>query len=158
MPRINIDDRFYSDERFYHLIELVKDYDLAVGISVRFWKLGQRYFKDNKSIPPSIFFKQKYAKEFLEVGLAKRQKRGLYICGSRDHFAWIQQKVDAAHNSWKSRRNKNGPALRNDAGAMPPAPALDIFKVKGVDSITLTKLTRQEIEEQKKKMFELFGD
>ena len=125
MPRINIDDKFFADHRFRDLCELIGCYQTAIGVSVLFWQLGQQYFKNGKPIPPKVFFKKKYANDFLQVGLARRVRGGIYICGSRDHFAWIQQKVDAINKRWKSLKNKNTDVLRNDTDVIPLAPALD---------------------------------
>lgn len=158
MPRINVDDKFFADHRYYDLAEKIGCRIMALGVAVSFWRLGQQYYKNQKPIPKAIFFKQKHAQEFLDVGLARRIRGGFYIHGSESHFAWIVSRIESSRKGGESLKKKWA-ETRPTPG--PPAPdilGINSLSAKGVDSITSTKLTRQEIEEQKKKMFELFGD
>lgn len=132
MARINIEDKLMIDPRFILACIKLGDRELAMGIALNFFQVAQKYWCPKmKPIPEKIYRQLRGAELWLEVGLSKRVRGGIYIHGSKANFAWLIQKHDASRKGVESRRNKvterspNGdpltltltPTLRN-----PPTP------------------------------------
>lgn len=161
MARINVDDDLFTDPRFIELAIKLGDRELAIGIVINAWQLAQRYWvPDKKLIPIKIFDKLRASKIILDCGLATRKRGGIYLQGSSDQFAWLMRIHDLSRKGVESRNNLT--TVRSPHGnPLSLSPSLDkvfINPVKGVDSITPKKLSREEIEEQKRKAIELFGN
>jgi hypothetical protein len=96
MPRINVEEDWYSNPRREALIKKVGNSLLADGVALSMWKLSQGYYqKGHLFIPPEIFEMIPYWKEFEECLLAKREKEGIYICGTKDNFLWMTRRKEA---------------------------------------------------------------
>ena len=102
MPRINIDDKLFGDDRFIELTVLVGDYQKAIGICVQIFRLGQRFWAHDNLIPLKLFKKISGSDLFLKVGLAKRKPNGIYVCGYENYFAWNSQKIEASRKGGES--------------------------------------------------------
>lgn len=123
MARLNIEMKIFADLRFVELCIDLKDRELAIGVLVNAWMVAQKYWApDEKLIPLTIFQKLRGANFLLKCGLAVRRKKGVYFCGSREHFAWLIQKYDASYKSAESRRNKSPYGDRTVTGSHPPTP------------------------------------
>lgn len=128
MARINIDDKLFGDERFLRFCELVgNDRHLGLGLSITFFKLAQSFWcPSHQLIPWSVFIKQRHYRAFLDSGLAKRRKRGVYVSGSADNFQWLCQKYDASRKAAELRKKSVIGIHRTVIGSHPLtlAPAL----------------------------------
>lgn len=124
MPRINIEDSLFKDNRFYELIGLLGDKKRAIGALVEAWVLAQAYVdEDNPGgvIPEDHWNQQKISNEIITVGLARKIPNGIEVCGGRVQFAWLRQRQDAAKRGGqaKSRKNKSKVGRVSEPGRQP---------------------------------------
>lgn len=114
MPRINIEDRIWSDSRFQDLILIVNNRFIAKGMIIELWTIAQKHWLENKSLIPKQEFERAGLSPLLVVGLAEERQDGIYAKGSEDHFAWyhnsIEQRKEAGKKSAEARRVKYGDA------------------------------------------------
>lgn len=69
---------------------------MALGAVLLAWKVAQKYWcPDKKPIPPEIWESCGAGNELIEVGFAKKNGVGIYICGSEEHFSWWFKQVEA---------------------------------------------------------------
>lgn len=110
MPRINIDDKLWSDARFDALKNIVGNELIAIGMVVKSFRIAQEYWKtDTRLIPVQIW--EMYNFSAMErVGLAEKHDGGVYIKGSNEQFYWLKKKQDAGKISAEKRRIKFGTA------------------------------------------------
>jgi hypothetical protein len=91
VARINIEDSVFRDDRFLNLVEKTGNRYLAMGLVFGAWSLAQRYWLKHKGVP-----KDKWPDELdvlVDVKLARTDTNGnKYVCGSREQFAWLDQK------------------------------------------------------------------
>ena len=107
MARINIEDKFYLDERFHRLSAFEGKYK-AVGLCVIAWNLAHKWFNHHPEnlIPfaewerePELFLVEKY-------GLAERKENGVYVKGSKDACEYLTKKSEAGRRGGlKSQEN-----------------------------------------------------
>ena len=123
MPRINIEDKLWGEERFQDLLIKVQNRHVAKGMILEAILLAQRYWcsvtSPRQCIPVDEFNKLGL-KPLLEVNLAKITDTGIYLCGSEDHFSWWFQRVEAGRSGGIA---KSSNAKRNLAGAKQNVPS-----------------------------------
>lgn len=137
MPRINIDDKLFSDFRFIEFSMKVGCHYKAIGLVVRIWQTAQRYWAPNlKPIPISIYHRLEGSKLFEECGLSKRIRAGQYVLGSREQFAWLIQKHDASHKASESRKKKH--TVRTPAGTVRTPSSLTPVKLNSSENESTT--------------------
>lgn len=112
MARINIEDSIYRDQRFFDLAIQVGSRELAIGCLVFAWDLAQRFVTSPSGlIPHSEWSKIKQSEAIASVGLARVEEAGVYVCGTRDHHAWLKERHEAARKgglkSQENRRKQN---------------------------------------------------
>jgi hypothetical protein len=96
MPRLNIEDSLWDDDRYQKYVGLVKDPFIAIGALVMAWKLAQRFWCPNQHrIPLSRWQSAGFPEAMLECGLAKIEGDFVYVRGTREQFAWYFKKVEA---------------------------------------------------------------
>lgn len=96
MPRINIEDSLYRDARFINLILKLGSAEQALGAMVMAWSSAQKYWLVNGvGIPIPEWEKSKLNNSIIECGLAEIRGEFVYIKGSENQFAWINQKSEA---------------------------------------------------------------
>lgn len=145
MPRINIEDKLMIDPRFVMACIKLGDRELAMGIALNFFQCAQKFYVPKKSPIPNKIYDQLRASElWLEVGLAKRVKRGTYICGSKANFAWLIQCHEAASKSVESRKKKANDRLTS---VQPLTPTLPLTHAKIHPPTPLKKNLKEEIRE-----------
>lgn len=111
------------DPRFVMACIKLGDRELTMGIALNFFQVAQKYYAPKKSPIPNKIYDQLRASElWLEVGLAKRVKRGTYICGSKANFAWLIQCHEAACKSVESRKKKANDRLTSVQPLTPTLP------------------------------------
>lgn len=133
MARLNIEDSIWSDARFLKLCIKLKDERTAVGAVVLAWKLAQKHHKTLK-VPLAEWIKSGIGTEIIEVGLAEETKEGIYVCGSKEHFAWYSERVEAA-KAGGVRRTKT--VHRDGKGRFQPKPSQTLDVVQPKPSQTL---------------------
>lgn len=110
MPRINIDDKLWSDARFDALKNIVGNELIAIGMVVKSFRIAQEYWKtDTRLIPVQIWDMYNFS-AMERVGLAEKHGDGVYIKGSNEQFDWLKKKQDAGKISAEKRRIKFGSA------------------------------------------------
>lgn len=108
MARINIEDSIYKDDRFINLILKLGNKHTALGMMVSAWTLAQKHYlneTNDRSIPLNEW-EQSGLNLVLEVGLAEKQKNGVYVKGSEEQFKWLHQRAEAGRKSAKNRDKK----------------------------------------------------
>lgn len=119
MPRLNVEDRLFTDARFISLCVLLRSDVKALGWWVKVAFIAQSYWKNNKELIPFAVYKfGKFPKELIESGLIERRENGYYLVGSEEHFAWIFSKVENGKLGGKARAssyNKKKFVKRSDS-------------------------------------------
>lgn len=150
MPRINIDDKLFADQRFLDFVFLLSgDRYRAIGICVVLFQTAQRYWLNNKQLIPLTEFKKIPCFEFLiKSGLVQRKRAGVYVCGSRDYFAWIVSKIDSSRKGGESLKKKWA-----DTRPIPGPPSPYIVKINPPVSARARaeEFSLQKLEEEIKK-------
>lgn len=96
MARIQIDDSFWLDERFIDLVGRLGSGRDAIGtVIMALVKSSKYWIPDNKLIPESEFRKMQNSIELVSSGFARVGTEGVYIEGTREQFAAVQQRVNA---------------------------------------------------------------
>jgi hypothetical protein len=95
MPRINIEDKWWSDPRRTLLGEKLGSAAYATGVFFEAVRVAQQYYRDKKLVPKTIFDCLKDADKLLEVGLAKVTEEGVYLSGAEDHLGWLSARIEA---------------------------------------------------------------
>lgn len=118
---VRIDDEAFSDARIDHLASLLNSnrYD-ALGRLACLWRQATQ---EGAYWLPEGFVKVIVDPELLiESRLARREKNGIYVCGSRGRIEWLNKLRENARKGGEARRlPKRVP--RTKPAASPPAPA-----------------------------------
>ncbi len=113
MARINLEDSLFADPRFMKLCVKLGDELKAVGALVMAFRLSQEFWgNDRQRIPTDRWASLGSAAEsIIEVGLARIEPSGVYVCGSEQQHEWIftmkTQRQAAGKASAEKRREKN---------------------------------------------------
>jgi hypothetical protein len=96
--RINLDYQLFSDARFRKLVKLTGCEQRAIGMVVQAWILAQKYWcHEGRSLIPKEEWELLDGWEMLDKSrLVLKKKRGIYVCGTKEHFDWYFKKLDAA--------------------------------------------------------------
>lgn len=101
MARLNVEEKIWADQRFLDLCLLLKSRALAIGSLVCAWRVSQQLYKQNVlTISIEDWKKNRLPDELIQVGLAELQDGGVYVCGTKEYFSWI--------NSFKERGKLGG--------------------------------------------------
>lgn len=98
MARINVEDSLRTDPRFLDLVIITGCRFKALGMLIDAWHVAQAFFLNEstkKMIPVSEWKKRRCADEVIQSGLALVQDDLIYVSGSREQFAWLEQKAEA---------------------------------------------------------------
>lgn len=107
MARINVEDSILTDERFLNLAIRMCSAQHALGAVVWAWRQGQKHFlttETDRCIPFDVWTKQGCNDLLIDVGLAERKEKGVWIVGAKEQFAWLIQKQNAGEKSVKARK------------------------------------------------------
>lgn len=106
MARINVESSIFNDGRFKAL-EIKHGPITAIGIVVTSFKMAQTYWlKDRSLIPIDEFLFNPIFEDMIKVGLAEKRDMGIYIKGSEDQFAWIEQRQKASKKGGEKNKEK----------------------------------------------------
>lgn len=117
MARINIEDSLFKDIRFMDLVAKFGCLNTAIGALVRAWALAQKHYlnyENDQLIPSADWKKQRIRDELIEVGLAELRPKGYYVSGSKEQFAWLEQKITAGRKGGlaSAKKRKENKALK----------------------------------------------
>lgn len=94
VPRINVEERVWSDPRLVTLTAKVGTQGAAIGELVRFWRYAQEAWLEQRLITAS-FFQKHLCQALLEAGFAEETPDGIRCLGAEEHFGWLKQRRDA---------------------------------------------------------------
>lgn len=145
MARINIEDAIYKDMRFMQLVQKTGSVDAALGGLVRAWSLAQAHFLtlDNDRLIPLFEWKRQMIPDaVIEVGLAERREKGIYVCGAETQFAWLIQKQEAGKKSGEIRKKNTTTVVSQEVLKQLNGRSTDVNEcstyVHGPEPLTLT--------------------
>ena len=108
MPRINIEDSLWADDRFLALVEITSNRATAVGAVVLAFRMAQKFWvPDQRPIPSVQFRSLPLASELLSCGLASEDTNGEFVTvrGADEQFAWLIQRSRAGTKSKGKKKN-----------------------------------------------------
>jgi uncharacterized phage protein (TIGR02220 family) len=89
MPRINIEDSLWSDDRYQELAVLSGSRAMAAGSVLLAIVTAQKHWcPEKRPIPKKEWDRLTLSKEMLQVGLAEEMENSVYLRGSEKHFSW----------------------------------------------------------------------
>lgn len=104
MARLNIEDSLFTDRRFQDLVAKTGNPDLALGIVVSAFLLAQKTWIEHGGIPIDRW--PDSLNILLECKLASVSGSLIYVTGSKEQFAWLEQKSNAGKKGGKSKSPK----------------------------------------------------
>jgi hypothetical protein len=125
MPRINIEEKWWSDWRRFKLNEKL---GLGTGDGAWFYAVRVAQEKQGDAFDATELFPMEWIQAFLSVGLATGQPTLLYIKGSKEHHEWLVRNRQNASKGGKASHNKinqlgssvgRAPAKRQPSGGLP---------------------------------------
>lgn len=129
MPRINIEDSLYKDNRFIELCIKCGGRSKALGELVSMWLVAQKYYLSHHEVPNEVWVTQNLCEDIVSCGLAERTSTGVRARGQDEQFAWLRAKQNAGKKSAKKRKETNGSAqplsrtaVRNSSNSARTAP------------------------------------
>ena len=99
MPRINIEDKWWSDPRRGALIAKLGSVHLADGVMVGLWRISQEF--NGQPFEWASYYDKDTVDAISSTGLASVEHQLIYVKGSRDHHEWLKAKRDAARKGGK---------------------------------------------------------
>jgi hypothetical protein len=106
LPRINIEDRFWKDDRLIALYDRVGRFK-GLGALVFAWKVAQPFWVQGKLVPDHVWRMHGFPDALFDVDLAIRcpegrlsldgrfLEGGVYVRGSEEQFAWLLACIEA---------------------------------------------------------------
>ncbi len=118
MPRINVEDDLETHDQFFDLLPLVaNDRDAAIGKLVRFFRLAQKRFVEERPVTMADLESAKLTC-MVESGWAVPVEGGYQVKNAEEHFEWLTTLHETAVTAGKARA-KN--ARRDERGRLLPA-------------------------------------
>lgn len=117
MPRINIEEEWFTDPRRERLAELLGSKFEADGLAVYVWRFAQKYWMKKELIPLHAWYGAGFGDHLFECGLAEKRENGVYVRGSKRHFEWYHTKlaqltagaqIGGKMRAKSAHRNQNG--------------------------------------------------
>lgn len=120
LPRINIEPRLFTDQRFFDLVLRLGNSDTAIGALVRCWILAQKYYllSPHRMVPKSAWDKQRLPPEIIETGMAEViNGEFVRVAGADEMFAWLLSASEAGKRSGKGSKNGTTEIIRENPEA-----------------------------------------
>lgn len=109
MPRINIEDKLWADQRFDALKIILGSEYLALGYMLKIFKLAQEsWLKNEQQLIPHETWNLYDFSSVEKVGLVEKFPDGIYVKGSQENFIWLKNKQEAGRKSAETRKLKYG--------------------------------------------------
>jgi hypothetical protein len=118
MSRINLEDSLFSDGRVLAMASSIGPIN-AYGMLVLAFRLAQTFYIQGTNIPDEIFNASGLF-DLTKFGLAEKMEDGFYIKGSKEQFAWLDQKKEAGRKGGEKKaenRLKDSERLANPSTA-----------------------------------------
>lgn len=129
MARLNIEDRFWKDDRFLILVEKIGRIR-AAGAFLTAMKTAQNFWLQDKLIPRAIWDMNQLPESLFTVGLAedcpvgktlkggRKMQPGIYVRGSEKQFAWLDAARANGRAGGRSKAEKTKNGKTNDSNHM----------------------------------------
>jgi hypothetical protein len=120
VARINIEDRLWGDIRFQNLMIKTGNRHTAKGMILELYTVAQQFWLPSKGqgIPRPAWDEFELPRELIECRLARDDGDFIYVIGSKEQFAWIEQ----ASASGKAGGKASGEARRENKEESAKAP------------------------------------
>lgn len=140
MPRINFEEKIYSDARFQRLLVAVGDLDTATGAVVRAWTLAQKYYlTEERMVPVAVWEEQNINPEVIKCGLAVIEDNYVRVRGADEHFAWLLQCQTAGRKSSIKRAAKRATTVEGSSTTVEGSPTSSSFSFSSSSSFSKEK-------------------
>jgi hypothetical protein len=107
MARINVEEKWWTDERRYKLAEILGSIYEADGLALAAWKLAQEFYGRGRRRVPVLEFQKIHKYEFLfQTNLAQIVGDVVYVSGTKEHHKWYAQRVAASAKGGKSNKKE----------------------------------------------------
>ena len=151
MPRINVEDTLWCDDRFLTLIEKVGSRATAVGAVVLAFRCAQGFWiPDKKDVPKPVFMRLPNAEDLIFCNLARVSPclDFVHVSGSEKQFKWIIQRIEAAKSGnairWGNSDRDTIATLPVDLAELSPLPLPPSLSLKEEEAKTKKKKGRKE--------------
>lgn len=115
MARINIDDQFWID--IVNLAIKIGDQDKAIGMAIRFFKVSQENYKNEKLMSEDDFNSFGFDESLIPI-FAEKTPNGIKAKGSEKYFDWLNKKKRAGKlGGIKSGEVRRSKTKQNEAKA-----------------------------------------
>lgn len=103
MPRINIEQKWWSDPR-RSMLMLKLGFKEADGAMLNAIKLSQDY--NGQAFDASKILPKEWINALIDTGLADGTPRNFYVSGSKEHHDWILRQRELAKRGGQATKNK----------------------------------------------------
>lgn len=136
MPRINVEDSFWKDDRYHLLVEKIGKIR-AAGACLIAMKVAQGFWIQNKLVPQEIWDLHELPPSLLSVGLielcpngktvadGRVMAPGIYVRGSEKQFAWLMSSKQNGRKGGLKKAEKTKTAKTNDSSDLVLATSSD---------------------------------
>lgn len=143
MPRINLEDELFEDDRYKALEDEIGKF-MALGVMGHAFKMAQNFWVQGKLIPLDLWKMRKFPRQIFEVGLAEIRPEGVYIRGSEERFLWLMNSVKngalGGRPKSKSKPNKiTSPAKPTGSVLVPKSEPSSLSSLFSKDSCALSE-------------------
>lgn len=137
MPRLSVEEDWWTDPRRESLATFVGSLLLADAVALRMWRASQSYWKkDHSEVPSEVFDSLPYSQDLIKCGLAERRDKTVYVRGSAEHHEWLNERHQAASKGGK--RSAERP--RDELGRLMKSPKQTPSKHQANEEIYPSKL------------------
>lgn len=107
MARVNVDDASLLDPRLDMLSNIVGDRDKAIGMLVRLWRLGTKYWADRRGLIPKKILISSGLQPCIEAEYVSESTDGFFYChGAKERFEWYYQVCSKNKQNGQIRHDK----------------------------------------------------
>jgi hypothetical protein len=141
MPRLNIEDTWWTDPRRYQLARLVGSKRTADGLMLEAWLLAQSFWGNGRKKIPLMAFLEITDNQFIfDCDLAVKHGGFVYVRGTRQYHEWYATLKESSAKGGKlgGKRPK-----RKQSGSRAEAESLTL-----TPTLTLTLKEKNEIEDR----------
>lgn len=121
MPRLNIEENYWTDPRRVKLILKLGSAAIADGYMLQAWRLAQDHWIPERSlIPHAKWEAAEFPAVIFEIGFAERQEDGVYIRGIEEQCQWWFEAVDYRREAGRTGGRISAQRPRDSKGRLLP--------------------------------------
>lgn len=103
MPRINIEDSIFKDNRYIELCIAAGSRITAIGALAWLFIEAQKHYIEHGEIPLEAWENARLPDYLITTGWAVRSETGVRARGQEEQFAWLRQRVEAGRKGGLSK-------------------------------------------------------